>query len=143
MKKLLDLESSFSNTDTSWTKKFLLISNETFKMVIYVWRTFLQSQSFFIVSNQNQMIFILGRTGWREGKLLKFKKSSKTFTQDTKAKSNYIYFLLHFVICFNSTLTNLLAPRGNVGFQCICRAQLVMQLCYKPLGSIKVLLMYF
>ena len=39
------------------------------------------------------MIFLLVKTGSRERKLLNFKRSSKTFTQDTKAISNYIYLL--------------------------------------------------
>ena len=37
------------------------------------------------------MIFVLGKIGSRERKLLNFKRSSKIFTQDTKAISNYIY----------------------------------------------------
>ena len=61
-------------------------------MVIYVLRTFLQSQSFFIVSNQNQMIFILGRTGWREGKLLKFKNLTKLLPRIPKINQiTYIF----------------------------------------------------
>ena len=62
-------------------------------MVINVSKTFLETQSFFIVSNQKQMIFVLRGTGSRERKLLDFKTSSKTFPQDTKAISNYIYLL--------------------------------------------------
>ena len=61
-------------------KKAPIIWTETFRMVINVSKTFLQTQSFFIVSNQKQMIFILRGTGSRERKLLNFKTSSKTFT---------------------------------------------------------------
>ena len=39
------------------------------------------------------MFFLVGKTGLRERKSLNFKMSSKTFTQDTKARSNYIYLL--------------------------------------------------
>ena len=62
-------------------------------MVINLSKTFLETQSFFIVSNQKQMIFVLTGTGSRERKLLNFKTSSKTFTENTKAISNYIYLL--------------------------------------------------
>ena len=62
-------------------------------MVINVSKTFLETQSFFIVSNQTQMIFVLRGTGSRERKLLDFRTSGKTFPQDTKAISNYIYLL--------------------------------------------------
>ena len=64
-----------------------------FRMIINLSKNFLQNQSFFIVGNQRQMLFVLLKTGSREWKLLNFKRSSKTFTQDTKAISNYIYLL--------------------------------------------------
>ena len=50
------------------------------------------------------MLFMLRKTGPRERKLLNFKRSSETFTQDTKAISNYIYVLYHSVIRFHSNL---------------------------------------
>ena len=52
-------------------------------------QTFLQIQSIFIVSNLKQIIFLLSRPWSREKKLLTFKSSSKTFTQNTKAISKY------------------------------------------------------
>ena len=66
-------------------KKAAIISTETFRMVINLSKTFLETQSFFNVSNQKQIIFVLSGTGSRERKLLNFKTSSKIFTQDTKA----------------------------------------------------------
>ena len=39
------------------------------------------------------MIFVLGGAGSRERKLLKFKRSRKTFAEDTKAIPSYIYLL--------------------------------------------------
>ena len=74
-------------------KKTAIILTETFRMVINLSKTFLETQSFFIVSNQKEIIFVLRGTGSRERKLLNFETSSKTFTQDTKAISNYIYLL--------------------------------------------------
>ena len=62
-------------------------------MVINLSKNFFQTQSFFIVGNEKQMIFLLGKTGSRERKSLNFKRSSKTFTQDTKPISNYISLL--------------------------------------------------
>ena len=99
VKKLSNLESRFSNSDNSWKKNTSIILVETLRMVIYLSRNLLKTQSFFIVSNQKEMIFVLGKTGSRERKLLNLKKSSKTFTKDTKAISNYIYLLQHSVIC--------------------------------------------
>ena len=90
VKKLSNLESSFLLTDTSW-KKTLKISTQTFRMVANLSKTFLHTQSFFIAWNQKEMLFALGKTRSREKKLLNFKRSSKTFTQDTKPISNYIY----------------------------------------------------
>ena len=74
-------------------KKTAIILTETFRMVINLSKTFLETQSFFIVSNQKEIIFVLRGTGSRERKLLNFETSSKTLTQDTKAISNYIYLL--------------------------------------------------
>ena len=85
-------------------KKAPIISTETFRMVISLSKTFLETQSFFIVSNQIQMIFVLRGTGSTERKLLNFKTSRKTFNQDTKAILNYIYILQDSVVRFNSTL---------------------------------------
>ena len=91
VEKSSTLESSFSNINTSWKKRSHIISTEIFRMVINLSKTFIQSQSFFTFWNQKQIIFILGGTGFRDRKLLKLKRSSKIFTQDTKAISNCIY----------------------------------------------------
>ena len=56
VKKLSNLESSFLNSDTSWKNKTPTISTKTLRMKIYLSRTFLQTQSFFVVWNQKQMI---------------------------------------------------------------------------------------
>ena len=95
VKNLSNLESSFWNSDTTWRNITPIIWTKTLRMVIYLSKIFHQTQSFFIVWNQKQMILVLGKTGSRERKLLKFKKSSKTFTQDTKPISNYINLLQH------------------------------------------------
>ena len=63
MKKTLNLEWSFSNNDNTWTNKTCIISTQTFRIVIDLSKTFLQTQSFFIIYNHKQMIFILGKTG--------------------------------------------------------------------------------
>ena len=81
-----------------------IISTEIFRMAIGLLETFFHTQSFFIVSNQIQTIFVSRGTGSKERKLLNSKMSSETFTQDTKAISNYLYLLQPSVICFYSTL---------------------------------------
>ena len=81
-----------------------IISTKIFRMVIGLLKTFFHTQSFFIVSNQIQTIFVSRGTGSKERKLLNSKMSSETFTQDTKAISHYLYLLQPSVICFYSTL---------------------------------------
>ena len=132
MKKLLNLEWSFSIIDSSWKNKTPIISTETFRMVLNLSKDFLQNQLFFIVWNQKQMLLVLGKIGSREAKLLNFKRSSKTFTQDTKAISNYIYLLYHSIICFHSTLLYWFPPRRTLGLHCILRAQLVIHTTHPP-----------
>ena len=53
MKKLSNLESTFSKSDTNWKNKPIILT-ETLRMVIYLSKNFLQTQSFFIVWNQDQ-----------------------------------------------------------------------------------------
>ena len=90
VKNLLNLEWSFSNIDTTWKNKTPVISTETFRMVINIWKTFLQTQSFFIFWNQKQTIFIFWGTGCTGRKLLNFKMSGKTFNSGYKS-----YIKLH------------------------------------------------
>ena len=104
VKKLSNLASSFSSSDTSWKNKTPITSTETHRMVIYLSKHFLQTQSFFIVWNQEQMIFVLGKTEWKEWKLLNFKRSSKIFTMNTKAISNYRYVMQPSMISFHWSL---------------------------------------
>ena len=124
-------------------KKSPLISTEIFRMVINLQKTFLQTQSFFTFWNQKQIIFILGGTRSSERKLLKFKSSSKAFTQDTKAISLCNPLQFFFV---QSSDTNLIALRGTLGLQCICRAQLIFQTthlnCRLPCNYVTSLLAY-
>ena len=65
------------DTDTSSKNITAIILTELFRMVINLSKVLLQTQSFFIVLNQKQMILVLGGTGWRERKFLKFKRSQK------------------------------------------------------------------
>ena len=60
VKRLLNLEWTFSNTDTSWKNKTRIRLTDTFGMLINLSKFFLQNQSYFIVWNQKQMIFVLG-----------------------------------------------------------------------------------
>ena len=63
VKKLSNSESSFLNSGTSWKNKTPTISTKTLRITIYLSKHFLQIQSFFIVWNKKQMIFVLGTTG--------------------------------------------------------------------------------
>ena len=151
MKILLNLESTFTNILHFQKKKIPIISTEIFR-IINLSNPYLQTQSFFIIWNQKQTIFILGWTWSRERKLLQFKRSTKTFTQDTKAISNYIYPLQ----------TSVISLRPILWYQLICTKRnhwvavylqspsnysthtytlsLALQLCYKPLGIFQSLI---
>ena len=104
MKKLLNFQWSFLDIDIRSKNKTPIIFTERFGTVINLWKNFLQTESFLIVWNEKQTIFVLGGTGSTEGKLLHFKSSTKNYTEDTKAISNYIYLLQHSVICFDSSI---------------------------------------
>ena len=152
MKKLLNLQSSFPSIDTSWKDKTPIISTETVRMVTSLSKTFLQFQSMFIVSNQKQMVFVLRRPWSREKKLLIFKSHIKTFTQNTKAISSYIYLLWPSVIIFHFTLWyQLIGIRKNpwVAVNLESRIMyskdtstllLILELCYKRLGIFQMVI---
>ena len=146
VKKLSNLEWSFSMIDSTWKNKTPIRWIKTFRMVINLSKFFLQNQLFLIVWNQKQMPFFLGKVGSRETKLLNFKRSTKTFTQDTKAIWNYIYIPSHSVIFFHSTLlyqligtnmnpwcaVNLLSLTNYWHYA--STLLLTLELCSKPLG---------
>ena len=111
--------------------------------------------------NQKQMIFVLGRPWSRENKLLIFKRSSKTFTQNTKSISNYIHQYIgskyiqsisSVTPCDSSSLNPLRyqligtkrKPWLAVNFQSpiiysndTSALPLTFQSCYKPLGILQ------
>ena len=126
--------------------KIPFISTEIFRLVINLAKKFLQTQSFFAVWNQKQIIFILGGTRSRERKLLKFKRSSKIFTQDTKAIWSSIYPLYPSVISICSILWyELISTKRNPWVAVYLQIPinywnntstfpLTLQSCYKSLG---------
>ena len=143
MKKLLHEEWSFSNIDNTWKIKTGIISTQTFRTVINLSKTCLQIQSFFIVWNQKQMIFILGKTGSGKRSLLTWKGLVELLPRmQNLYQTTYLFCNIVKSISIQPFDTNWLAPRETLGLQCICRAQLVihtthlpcyLQLCYKPL----------
>ena len=139
VKKLSNLEWSFLIIDSSWKNKTSIISTRTFRMVINLSKNCLQTQSFFIVWNKKQMIFLVVKTGCRERKLLNFKRSSKTFTDDTIPISIPSLSIPPFY-------TNWLAPTGNFGLQWICWVHLFIETillhCCLPSNYVTSLLAY-
>ena len=127
MKKTLNLEWSFSNNDNTWTNKTCIISTETFRIVINLSKTFLQTQSFFIVWNQKQMTFILGKRGSGKRSCLKSKGLAKLLPRiQNLYQITYIFCNTVQSISIQPFDTNWLAPRETLELQCICRAQLVI-----------------
>ena len=133
-------------------KKPSIISTEKFSMVISLSKIFFKLNNYSQFKIKNKTIFVLAGTGRTERKLLNFKRSSKTFTQDKKAISNGIYLLQPSVICFHSTLWY--QPIGTkrnpwvaVSLQSpiyysnnTSTLPLTLQLCYKPLAILKTLI---
>ena len=104
MKKLLDFQWSFLTIDIRLKNKTPIVFTERLRTVINLWKTFLQTESFFIVWNEkHNFCFRRKRINGKEVASLQ-KSSSKNSTEDTKAISNYIYLLQHSVICFDSSI---------------------------------------
>ena len=169
MKKLFNFQWSFLTIDIRLKNKTPIIFTERLGIVIYLWKTFLQTESFFIVWNEKQIIFVLGGTGSMERKLLHFKKAqAKILLRMQKLyQTTYIFCNTLWSVLIHPFDTNLLPPRETLGLHCIFRAQLftwhiylatlplTWQLCYKPPGIlprqiknrciylIKVFLRYF
>ena len=103
VKKLSNLESSFLIIDTSWKNKTPKIPTKTFRMVIYLSKTFLEIQPFFIVWHEKQMIFALLGTGSQKGRCLTAQGLAKLLPRIQKLYQ-IKYIFCNSVICFQSTL---------------------------------------
>ena len=147
MKKIVTLRSSFPSVDTSWKDKTPIISTETVRMVTNLSKTFLQIQSVFIISNQKQMIFVLRRPWSSEKKSVILKSPSKTFTQNGKAISDYMYLLEPYVIFFYSSLWyQLIGTKRNPWVAKTLQSPIIqssdtstllftLELCHKSIGT--------
>ena len=107
VKKLSNLESSFLNSDTSWKPKTPTISTKTLTMKIYFSITFLQTQSFFIVWNQKQMIFVLEKNRIMGEEIASLQKIRQNFYPGFKS---YIKFHISSVTLCDLSLFNILIP---------------------------------
>ena len=133
VKKLSNLESNFLIIDTSWKNKTPIISTKTFRMVIYLSKTFLETQSFFIVWNEKQIIFAFLGTGSQKGSCLTAKGLAKLLPRIQKLyQIKYIFCNTVSSVSIPPFDTNWLAPRGTLGLQCICRAQLSIHTTHLP-----------
>ena len=127
VKKLSNLEWSFLNSDTSWKNKTLTISTKTLRIMIDLSKKFFQIQSFFIVWNKKQIIFVLGQQDKGKGNWLTSKGLAKLLPRIQKLyQIPYILCTPLWSLFVQSSGTNLLASRGFLGLQCICRAQLII-----------------
>ena len=110
-----------------------IISTETFRIVINFSKTFLQIQSFLIVWNQKQMIFILAKTGSRKRDCLTLNGLAKLLPRiQNLYQITYIFCNTVQSISIQPFDTNWLAPRETLGLQCICRAQIVIHTTHLP-----------
>ena len=148
MKKLLNLEWSSLNIDNTWKNKACIISTQTFRIAIHPSKTFLETQSLFIIWNQKQMIFILVKTGSEKRSWLTSKGLAKLLP-----KIQNLYQITYIFCCTVQSIsiqpfdTNWLAPRETLCLQCICRAQLVIHTthlpCYLPCNYVTSPLSYY
>ena len=133
MKKLLNLEWSFSNIDNTWKNKTCIIMTQTFRIVINLSKTFLQTQSFFIVYNHKQMIFILGKTGSGKTSWLTSKGLSELLPRiQNLYQITYLFCNTVQSISIQLLHTNWLALSETLRLQCICRAQLLIHTTHLP-----------
>ena len=110
-----------------------IISTETFRIVINLSKTFLQTQSFFVVWNHKQMIFILGKTGSGKRSCLTSKGLPKPLPRiQNLYQITYIPCNTVSSITVQPFDTKWLAPRGTLGFQCIHRTQLLIHRTHLP-----------
>ena len=127
------MEWSFANTDYTWKNKTGRISTEIFRIVTSFSKIFLQIQSFFIVWNQKQMIFILAKTGSRKIDSLISNGLAKLLPR-IQNLYQITYIFCNTVACVSILPfdTNWLAPREALGLQCICWAQLLLHTPHLP-----------
>ena len=147
VKKLWNLESSFSIIDNSWKNKTPITSTKTFRMVINLSKNCLQSQSFFIVWNQKQMLFVFGKHDQGKQSYLTSKGLIKLLPSTQKLyQITYIFSNTLRSVSIKPFYTNWLAPRGTLGLECICRAQVIIQTthlhCRLPYNYVTSLLAY-
>ena len=130
VKKISNLKSSFLIIDTSWKNK---TPTKTFRMVIYLSKTFLETQSFFIVWNEKQLIFAFLGTGSQKGSCLTAKGLAKLLPRIQKLyQIKYIFCNTVSSVSIPPFDTNWLAPRGTLGLQCIGRAQPIIHTRHLP-----------
>ena len=91
-------------------------------MVINLSKTFLRSQTLFIVWNQTQMIFVWGKTGSREGSCLTSKVLAKLLPRIQKLyQITYIFCNTVSSISIQPFDTNSFALRETFALQCVFR----------------------
>ena len=146
VKKLWNLESRFSNSDTSWKNNTSIILVETLRMVIYLSKYLLKTH-FSLFEIKKKWFLSEKKQGQGKGSCLTLKSLAKLSPRMQK-----LYHITH-IFCntlwsvfVQSSDTNLMAPRGALGLQCICRAQLIIQTthlhCRSPLNYVTGLLAY-
>ena len=133
VKNLSNLEWSFLIIDTSWKNKTPKILTKTFRMVIYLSKTFLEIQPFFIVWHEKQMIFALLGTGSQKESCLTAKGLVKLLPRIQKLyQIKYIFCNTVSSVSIPPFDTNWLAPRGTLGLQCVGRAQPIIHTRHLP-----------
>ena len=105
MKKLFNFQSSFLSINSAWQEKNSYNIDWNSHSGDKSLKNFSSNSINFHRFKSKTNGFFFWRKPWSsEKKLLIFKSSSKTFNQNTKAKSDCMYFLEAYVVFFHSSL---------------------------------------
>ena len=135
------------STDSSWKNKTPVIWTTTFRMVIILWKTLVQTQSFFSVWNKKKWFPPFEEQHQGKGSCLTSKGLAKLLTRIQKLyQITYIFCNRLSSIFIQLFDTNLLARRGTLGLPCICIDQLFIHAthlhCHLPCNYVTSLLAY-
>ena len=105
---------------------------ETFRMLINLTNTFLQTQSFFIDWNQKKWFSTYKQNRWK-GSCLTSKGLAKLLPRIQKLyQITYIVCNTVSSVSIQPFYSNWLVPWGTLVLQCICRAQLIIHTTHLP-----------
>ena len=133
VKKLLNLEWSFSIIDSSWKNKTSTISTKTFRMVINISKKIFKLNHFSLFEIKNKYFLSSEKQDQRKGSCLTSNSLAKILLRMQKLyQITNIFCNTLSSVSIHPVYTNWLAPRETLGLQWICRAQLIIHTTHLP-----------